>query len=369
MKRAILLMLCLLLLSGCGASFSNEYISVSEHDDPFAYKEETSPVETEASPQTASDYYGLRAVARSFVVDGVEDGQLRLVSYNGDVERDLKRLESFLTEEDPICAYALDYVDFQHSADGADRIVSVHMTFRRSVSEIKSIATVRGGDTALSLFEDALTQFQPSLTIQISGYPEEDMTQTLYKFCSENPDLIPEIPAIALSVYPQSGNVRVVEAHFTYSGSGDTLRAKRAETESVLTSAYNFVPQSASDAEKLSLLGYYLTNRFPYTEDPDASVYDLLHRGSGNSKCIASVVSYICRRFNVECSTVHGTRDGADYDWCIVKIDDQYRHFDLHRVVLDSTSALFMSDDEMEGYEWDRDAYPSCEGPEPVEEE
>ena len=52
MKRIIPILL-LLLLAGCKGLYPDEYISVEEHEVPFAYKE-TTLASTEAPPETAA---------------------------------------------------------------------------------------------------------------------------------------------------------------------------------------------------------------------------------------------------------------------------------------------------------------------------
>ena len=51
MKRIIPILLLLLLLAGCKGLYPDEYISVEEHEAPFAYKE-TTLASTEAPPET-----------------------------------------------------------------------------------------------------------------------------------------------------------------------------------------------------------------------------------------------------------------------------------------------------------------------------
>lgn len=361
MKRILPLVLCLTLLGGCGLSFSNEYLSVSEHNDPFAYKEETEPTDQTPEPMTASDYYTLRNTLYSSIMNGTESEQVYLIDYRGDLEKDLKTLAEYFTATDPMSAYATDYIEFDTVKEGGNQIINMHVVYRRSVSEIKAIRTVRGSEPAIALFKDALTQTQPSLTLQISGFSDEDLGELLYQFCTENPELFPEFPIISVSVFPESGNVRVVEAHFTYSSSADALISKRSLVKSLLDSAYYSVPSSVSEGDRIPLIISYLTGRFSsFTENPEASVYSLLENGIGNSRSFTAVVSDLCGRAEIDCLTVHGLKNDEAYDWCILCIDGQYRHVDVLSSVLKGEPVSFLTDDDMEGYEWNREAFPAC---------
>ena len=167
MKRIwVLAALVCLLVSGCKRIYPNEYIHVAEHNAPYAYKDDSSQEQVPRTP-TASDYYALRSVLSGFVASGVEHGLVQLVSYRGDEEQDLKRVTVYLTEEDPICAYAIDYITLERTQTEEGSLVSVDAVYRRSVGEIESIQFVRGNDAALGIMRNAMTQFHSSATIRI----------------------------------------------------------------------------------------------------------------------------------------------------------------------------------------------------------
>lgn len=372
MKRVWTVVLLLALaLAGCKGVIPNEYLSVSDHDDPFSYRETTEPVEeTEAPIPSASNYYSMRTVLQSFVTGGVEHGQLWLVNYDGDVEQDLKRVIKYLTTEDPVAAYATDYINCERYAYRGDWMVSVDMVFRRSAREIEAIEPVRGVESALARMIDALSQGQSSVTLQISGYAEEDLEGELYRYCMEHPDLIVEIPEISVACYPDDGNVRVVETHFTYSDDSQSLRGMRAEVEAVLVSAKNYVHYAQTDEECLNLIAGYLTSRFRYSEDKEnASVYSLLCQGVGDSRSFAAVVRYLCAQSELECLIVEGFRAGEPYFWNIVCVDEVHYHVDLLQDALVPRTLSLLTDEEMEGYEWDTETYPRCDGMTAAEEE
>lgn len=382
-KRALTALLAaLLLLTGCGL-VRNSYVTVYEHRDPYAYKEEpTTESETEQvepTLQTASNYYAILSILRGFVSDGIEHGQFLIENYRGDLEQDLQNVFHALKTEDPIGAYAIDYIDYFRTWKGSVCVVTVDAVYRRSTSEIEAIRPVRGNERAMAIIRETLDQLGTSVTLQISGYQEEDLVSSIHRYCLEHPNIIVQMPEISVSIYPETGNVRVVELHFIYDTDRDTLRGMQNEVESVLNSADRYARYAPEELTRLTLVFSYLTSRFPYTEDEtDGSVYRLLCEGVGNSESFASITAYLCQRIGVSCIFVEGTRtvsvvdesgvlqsEEAPYVWNIVCLDGQYYHIDLQADALaGNETCTLLIDEEMNGYFWNRDAYPTCSGAE-----
>lgn len=373
MKRLLPVLLALsILLAGCGGLYKNEYLSLSEHDAPYALRETTvSPtMEAEPDPPTASDYYGMRAILADFVTEGVEHGEILLTDYSGDVEQDLKRVIRFLTTQDPVCAYATDFVSYERFESESGWLISFNMVFRRSTGEIAAIEPVRGNEAAVKRMLNALTQQQSSLTLQVSGYTNEDFVTRLQDYCLQHPEEIVDPPEFSVAVYPKTGNVRVVEVHYVYDNDRETLRGMRAEAQDVLNSAYSYIRYAKTDRIKLELLYSYLTSRFNYDEPAeDATVYSLLCQGRSNNRCMAAVVRYLCEKTDIPCSLVAGRKSGGIYYWNIAEVDGQYYHMDFQRDAVEKTPLQFSYETELSrAYIWDVNSYPRCLPPEPEPE-
>lgn len=374
MKRWFLIvscaLLCAALMAGCRKLYPDESLSVKEHNAPFAFRETTAaPTETAEPPMpTASNYYELRSVLLSFVTCGVEHGEVFVRSYSGNLEEDLKKLVRYLTEEDPVSAYATDYVNCERMSVDGGWMVSVNTVYRRSAGEIREIQPVRGSEEALSRMLDALRRQESSVTLQVSGYSGGGFDAQLRQYILYHPDEVIIEPQISVSVYPDSGLVRVVEVHFVYSEDRETLRGMRTEAEAVLDSAFHYIDYGRTDQQKLRLLFTYLTTRFSYREDENASVYSLLCGGVGSSRTAASVVRLLCEKTGVAATLVEGTLEGNTRYWNVVSTADGFRHVDLHADALSGGPLTFRTDEEMEGYDWDRAACPACEAPQPAEE-
>ena len=125
---ACLLLLGLLAgLSACGADDS--YLSVRTHVEPSIPATETPQQE---EPPTAGNRSELRGAMLSFVRNWTEQGEIRISGYSGDLTADLTETVRYITQEDPIGAYAVDYADAELRGDAQTGTVEVSIVFRRS---------------------------------------------------------------------------------------------------------------------------------------------------------------------------------------------------------------------------------------------
>ena len=114
---ACLLLLGLLAgLSACGADDS--YLSVRTHVEPSIPATETPQQE---EPPTAGNRSELRGAMLSFVRNWTEQGEIRISGYSGDLTADLTETVRYITQEDPIGAYAVDYADAELRGDAQSR--------------------------------------------------------------------------------------------------------------------------------------------------------------------------------------------------------------------------------------------------------
>ena len=81
-------------------------------------------------------------------------------------------------------------------------------------------------------------------------------------------------------------------------------------------------------------------------------------RGVGDSQALARVNAAMCSRIGLEVRTVRGNRVGEARWWNLVHIDGMWYHVDL----LAPEGFRTLTDAEMTGYDWDREAYPAAAG-------
>lgn len=205
-KRLLPLLLAVLLLTGCESVIKNDYLSVHPHVEPSAAPTEA-PVE-EAPPE-AHNRNELRGTMLSFVRDWTEQATIQIRSYQGDLNADLSETLQYITAEDPIGAYALDYADAELTGNQTYGSVAVRLVFRRSAAEIDAIVTVSGLSGAQEKIRSALLNYDSALTLRIRSYEDADFPAEIRAFCLNNPGQISVLPKVSASVYPQEGETRI----------------------------------------------------------------------------------------------------------------------------------------------------------------
>ena len=133
----------------------------------------------------------------------------------------------------------------------------------------------------------------------------------------------------------------------------------REQVQPVFSSAALYVSGQAGEWVKFQQLHTFLTERFDYTYQHTVTpAYSLLCEGIGSSQSFSQVYAAMCSRIGLEAMSVSGTRDGERHQWNLVKIDGSWYHLDL----MASRQFQPLTDGEMTGYEWDREAYPAAAG-------
>ena len=341
-----------LLLSGCGW-MDGSYVSVSPHQVGAAQT-------VEGDARSVSSYMELRSALVALIDDGVTEGLFSLAEYpREEAVADMDRAVGYALETYPIGAYAVESIDYDFGTGLGASAISVDITYRRSREEMGRIRTVRWGSGAEAAIAEALDECAPSLVIQVAGYQETDFARIVREYALLNPDRVMERPTVGVQIYPDWGDIRVVELTFRYRTDREVLRSMREEVQPVFSSAALYVSGQAEDRTKFAQLHAFLMERFDYTLEPSVTpAYDLLCRGEGDSQAFAQVYAAMCSRIGLEAVSVKGALAGETHWWNLVNVDGAWRHVDL----LALNQLRFLTDGEMTGYEWDRAAYPAADG-------
>lgn len=371
MKRfVLLLLLCSLLLcaTGCKSWVADSYLSVADHvEQPLPTQE--SPDSEE--PSVVTNRSELRGAVLSLVRNWTESAELPVRDYDGSISDDLAETVDYVMHADPVGAYAVDYIDSELIGDGASGTVTLSIVFRRSAAEIDSIVTVSDNDAAYLKIQQALSDFETALTLRIRSYSETDFAAYIRDYCLENPSTVLCLPETSADLYPNEGETRILELHFSYPAARDEMRLMLSSTQSIFNSAASYIRSGETDADRAALLFRFLTTRFDYVLGEEASTtpaYDLLCRHIAHSLSFACVFGAECRAAGIDCITVEGTRNGAAHYWNLLCLDGAYYHVDLMRSMErgETELKLLLSQElRAEGYVWDETFHPATPEPTP----
>lgn len=357
---AVLLALCLM-LSGCNW-MDGERVSVTPH---HVHSQTGSDIKLSATNEKE-----LEAALADLIATGKEKGVIFVGGYDqNEVTQGMERAVEYTLSMTPLGAYAVEAMDWDLGNSGGKPAIALEITYRRSLTELRSIRRVSDMDAAAGAIEKALSDHAASLVLEVADYETVDVRQLVDDYALQYPQYVMETPEVTVGVYPESGETRIVELKFTYQNSRDSLRHMREQVDSMFEAAERYVNSHDSDGEKYSKLYAFLMGLYRRQETSITPTYSLLQHGVGDAKALTTVYAAMCRQAGLECQLVTGTRNGEARYWLIICDNGGYFHVDLLRNMEQGTFRRF-TDGEMNGYVWDYSAYPVCAGfPAPTVEE
>ena len=366
---ALFLLLALFLgLAACDRLVMDDYYLSSPHSEQPSQQQEP---QQEDVPPTVTNRTELRGAMLSFIRDWTEQGTILISRYSGNVSEDLQETLDYVTREDPMGAYAVDYMDAEFDGTNQNGSISVNIVFRRSAAEMDAIITVNGNSVAYAKIQQALIAYDSSLTLRIRNYQPTDFEAYIQKYCIEHPETIIALPVLSAEVYPSEGETRILELHFSYPVPRDEMRMMQTSVSTILSSATSYIRSGQTDLERAELLYRFLTTRFDYSLSetvPTMPAYSLLCEGIAHGLSFASVFYAQCESVDIDCIIVSGQKDGQEHYWNLLRIEEEYYHVDLMRSITggEGELSLLLSQQLLDGgYAWDENIYPETASPEP----
>ena len=211
MKRrllTVLFALLLLLLCGCAALVPSEYTLVTPHN-PGTKTEQQSDV------LTVSNYKMLKNALRTLVQNGVEHGVIHTSQYEADIEADLPQAVYEIAREDPIGAYAIDYITHDCTLIVAYYEIKVDITFRDVLTPLDEIEYVGGETEAGRLISRALEDYDDHLTLYATYPGRPDYAALVQDYCDSHLREHAAEPELTVTEYPADARNRIVELVFS----------------------------------------------------------------------------------------------------------------------------------------------------------
>ncbi len=367
----ILAAVAALALCGCDGIIESDYTSVNKHE------KSTPPDAVPEGPvKEVSDYLQLREAIAGFVEERAERGTVRLIGYERDVEKDVVDACMEVANNTPMGSYAVYYITSNLSKIVSYYEAEILITYNRSADEMKGVITVKDKDIAREALAKAMDTYAKSLAmlIDVNYINEGFIASCVDELYYSDPSLSVTYPEATVSSYPQTRENRIIEVKFSYTYLKSSLVGMQ---EKLLTSADELV-KGAGDFGGVDALLYIteeLSNTVKVKEknwdgskqdawNTDDTAYGALVRGEATSEGFSMAAKLVCDRLGIECLVVHGRRNGTDYNWNIVQIDDEYYHIDMSRCASEGIGAGFLKNDsEMtDEYLWDVEKYPKCDG-------
>ncbi|MBR3978673.1 MAG: hypothetical protein IKJ94_03505 [Oscillospiraceae bacterium] len=348
MKRilASLVLVSSLLLTGCGFWMNGERLYITPHQGSL---QQTSGEITEVET-----YQQMRDALVQKIEAGSRDLVVSVSSFDeATADFYVNTAITHILQKTPIGAYAVNDITYEIGTNRGEQVIAFHVDYRHGIGEIMQIKSAENEEEAITHITNALKECDDSVVFYAKAYVDTDFALLVEDFANRNPDLVMEQPQVRVVVYPNSGEERIVEVSFTYQNSRADLRKMQEQVENIFTSAELYVQQTKVK-ETFARLYSFLTERNDYTlETSITPAYSLLHHGVGDSRAFANVYAAMCRRANLDCQVISGTKNGEPWFWNAVRYQGRYYHVDL----LSGGKFQMLKDEDMTGYVWDYSAF------------
>lgn len=345
-----------LMLTGCTSILDRNTLEITVHSEAPSAEENSSTLRVET-------YQGLVNAILIFVQQGQQEGTLRLYNYTRDVNSDLSEACQEVLQDDPLGAYALDYITFQVTPIVSYYEASISFTYRRSLEQIDSIVPVVGSNAIRQELRSALANFRDEVVLRISYFDGDEayLEGLLQQAYNDTLQSAFGLPQAEIFLYPDSGYQRVLEFQLSYPFDRELGPDWQGQLmELAADTAAAAAPLDTEEA--LSLLYQTVCQTMSYDPQGEDTLQAAVLEVPASSRAMVLLLTLLCRQAQWPCQTVEGTLDGESHFWAVVNTDDGWRHLDLSQ-----PEFLLGSDAQMNelGYVWDLEAVPPCGDPIP----
>ncbi|MBM6925681.1 hypothetical protein [Pseudoflavonifractor phocaeensis] len=346
MKRSILaLALCLVLpLSGCTSLSGSMYTVVEPHVEQPVLGEDSSTIK-------AGTYSELVNGVLFFVSQGIEEGTIQLTDYTGDVEEDLNRACLEVATDDPLGAYAVDFIKNEYTTIITTYEATITIAYRRSQEQMNSLINITGTSAIETEVAQALAAFQTELAMRVGYFTgdEDTVLGQLRRAYYEDPAAALGMPQCTVNLYPDSGTQRIVELLLTYPQEPAVLQRRSQQLREKADELVEPVGQQI-DSRQLSLLLELLLGAVKVDPQGGVTAWDALLGEGANHEGLALAFQLLCDALELDCALVEGTLEGETHFWNQVTYSGAARFVDLSR----SLTQLWTPAQLAElGYQWE----------------
>ncbi len=218
MRRILLplLLLAALTLTGCGTLLERSYASVTPHTQFSDLSENEDILRAETNQ-------GLVSALLHLVEQGAESGQVRLYQYSsitGSATGDVDQACLEVTQEDPLGAYAVDYIKYDIQPTAAYYQVEIKLAYTIPPAELHQIISVTGSSAIAQELQDLLLTTPEKVVFRISYFTQEDSADSLRQAVLDAYQArlrpLPALDAVDVTLYPDKGPQRVAEIRLTW---------------------------------------------------------------------------------------------------------------------------------------------------------
>ena len=357
---AFSILLCCLLLAGCGSMFEKEYVSVTDYVPP-AQAENSS-----GERVTVRNMNELKRAIRDMVYEGASGGSISFdPNYDGSAADDMESACWQVRTQDALCAYCVRDMSYE-----LDKIVnyyesSVSIDYTSYAAELSSIIQLPYSVGLQDILSSALEENRTRVTMLIntSTTTAENVKTMALELYRTNPTLCVREPQLTVYMYSGSGRQRLYDVNIRYGMAEDEVIRCKSQLKN-LDVASNIGAAELDEVHAAFAACRYLTENCVLNENAPGSCYDALIQFESSSEGLALAYVEMCHQLGLDCRIVYGQQGGVVHCWNIVALDGSHYHVDVSRCYEGNYDEGFLLNDEAmwNDYRWNISAYPACTG-------
>jgi hypothetical protein len=376
MKRRLLILVLavLFLLGGCTSMFKKDYLSIAEYTQEEHSEYWNGSVEVSTLDE-------LHDAITLMITTHAEEGWLHFSDYEGVVSDDLSKVLREVQYETPIGSFAVEHIFYDPVQILSYYEATVYISYKRSAEEVAAISNVLSKDRLEAFFENSLESLNTYEAINLiaADLTEDFVFAAIDSAFNSNPTACVLRPNPTVTLHPASGDAnKIIEIAFNYGRSSSQLAQLKQELKQLIAAVTSQIP---SDDPLNYARGAYATLAETVTYDPDgairgegnlprdygSSAYGALSEGLADSQGIALAYAALMHERGFDCLVVSGTYEQAEHFWNLIRLDGSWYHVDVSRgIELGIDETFGRSDEQMTGYWWFIENYPTC--PLPLDE-
>lgn len=225
------------------------------------------------------------------------------------------------SREDPIGAYAIDYITHDCTLIVAYYEIRIDITFRDVRTPLDEIEYVGSESEAKRLLCQALENYDDHLTLYATYPGQPDYAALVQDYCGAQLKEQSAQPELTVTSYPADARNRIVELVFDYPASRLELRSMQQDVSESLRAAEIYVRYCTSETEKASRCLRIWPSVSHIRRAPAAPGLFRALPGIADSKSMAQSWQLLCDEAGLTCQTVSGMRGSESYYWNIMQLD------------------------------------------------
>lgn len=337
-----------LLLPGCVSLNGPAYTVVEPHAEHPVLGEDSSTIK-------ASTYSELVNGVLFFITQGMEEGVIQLTDYKGDVEEDLNRACLEVAKDDPLGAYAVDFIKNDYTTILTTYEATITISYRRTLEQIGSLVNITGTSAIQDEAAQALAAFQPELALRVGYFTgdAEAVKEQVRRAYYTVPAAALGMPACTVTLYPDAGSQRIVEILLEYPQESAALKRQSQELQTQAEAILAPIRHQI-ESRRLDLLMDAVAGAVKVDPHGGATPWDALLGEGADHEGLALAFQLLCDGLGLDCTVVEGTLAGEPHFFNRVVHGRSTLWVDLSR----STGQTFSAEQMAElGYRWEDQAH------------